>query len=312
LLIERVGVSGMPVLIGRSLDNVDGREISRGNCREEIVNIVPVIRRTVVSDLSDRRGPGMVGVRRGGVILKPCVVRDVVLGRSRQARRASIAAKASVRVDLGQVKPAHEGAPGDVGGVQQVANVASLHLNLVPGGVGTGITNRIRITNDRERSRSAVDLVTGAVQGCGHAIGLPGNQIQGPRSGRTEGGAEKVIVQRVILGIIPQRGHGISVVITKVQPGGRHNVGWRIRRRSGGADIQWEQIQQPSVESLLFRFVVVVLVTGYRLGGLVAPVAFAGFRLGLWISNAGVNPFTVGVVGNAWKGGSPFGLVASG
>ncbi len=107
-----------------------------------------------------------------------------------------------------------------------------------------------------------------------HAVGLAGDEVDGAGGGGTEGGAEGVVVHRVVLRVVPHRRDGVAVVVAH---GERSCIGdarsSRLVGQSGavrGADRVWEEVHLAVVERQLLRIVVVVLVIG---GGLVGTKA---------------------------------------
>ena len=104
------------------------------------------------------------------------------------------------------------------------------------------------------------DGLPGRVQR-GAAARLAGDQVERPRGGRPELGVVEVVAHRVVLGVVPQPGHGVAVVVVHDQAG-RLVVGGRA-----GADpgLLHELVHQPAVHGLLLGGVAVVLVTGQGL-----------------------------------------------
>ena len=63
LLVERIGISGMPVLVSRGFEEADGGKISDGGGSEEVQRVVLVVGRPGVADLSQRGGSRVRGIR---------------------------------------------------------------------------------------------------------------------------------------------------------------------------------------------------------------------------------------------------------
>ena len=85
------------------------------------------------------------------------------------------------------------------------------------------------------------------------AVGLAGDEVQRAGGGRAEGRAERVVAHREVLRVVPQRRHGVAVVVAH-------------RQRLVGAVARElrEAVHQPAVERLLLGRVVVVLVADDR------------------------------------------------
>jgi hypothetical protein len=82
---------------------------------------------------------------------------------------ASAAAGCTIRVLSREVESALEGAPRDAGFAQQVADVFTGELNLVAGGGGAHVANRISIANERIVAISVEYFVTVALSISGFA-----------------------------------------------------------------------------------------------------------------------------------------------
>ena len=80
LLVERVGVAGVAVLIGRRLEEAHGREVAGLQGRPEVGHVVLVVGAAVIAgaDGRDRTRANMLRIGRRGVVLERLVVRDVV------------------------------------------------------------------------------------------------------------------------------------------------------------------------------------------------------------------------------------------
>src|SRR5262249_49636026 len=53
----------------------------------------------------------------------------------------------------------------------------------------------------------------------GGAAGLAGDEVERPGGGRAELGVVEVVAHRVVLGVVPQPGHGVAVVVVHDQAG---------------------------------------------------------------------------------------------
>ena len=160
LLVDGVGIAGMSILIGRRLEEAHGRKIPRVERVEKVMNVIGMIRRidlagervACVADGRHRLRTRMGGVSRRGVILEPCVVRDVIgrggLRRARRPRRARPRATArAIGIGDRQIESAHERAPGDIPGVEQIADVRAVHRHLVGGGFGACVEQGIGVAD---------------------------------------------------------------------------------------------------------------------------------------------------------------------
>src|SRR5450759_4855810 len=125
LLIQRAGVPGVPVLVGRGLEEADRRHRLGVHRRPEVGEVVLVVRRPGVADLGYRCGRGVLQVRGARVVLERLVVRDVVL-----AAHAADVVVSSKAVGEAALEPAPRGALG----VEQVTYVLVLRV----GGGGGG------------------------------------------------------------------------------------------------------------------------------------------------------------------------------
>ena len=57
------------------------------------------------------------------------------------------------------------------------------------------------------------DDCAAGVDGVDDAVGLAGDEVDGAGGRWTKGGAEGVVVHRVVLGVVPHRGDGVAVVV---------------------------------------------------------------------------------------------------
>src|SRR5215469_5896028 len=110
------------------------------------------------------------------------MVGNVILSGACEPHRTPCAARRAIRINDGKVEASHERTPGNAGSTEEVANVLTSHLDLIPGWVRANVTNRIGVANYGERPVASINFIARAVQSPGHAVGLPGNQVEG--SGR--------------------------------------------------------------------------------------------------------------------------------
>src|SRR6516162_11339536 len=131
LLIQRIRITGMAVLVRLSLEYAYGGEMTGFDCGKEVLEIILMVGWSVMTNFCDRSWPRVARIRGGGVVLKPRVVRNVIVGFSRESGRASTAPGCAIRIDGREIESTHEGAPGHIGGAQQIPNVLSSHGDLV-------------------------------------------------------------------------------------------------------------------------------------------------------------------------------------
>jgi len=77
---------------------------------------------------------------------------------------------------------------------------------------------------------------------------LTRDQVDRARRRWSEGGAEGIVVEREVLGVVPQRGHRVAVVV--------------IERQIVGARQQIEVVHQPAVDGFLLVGIVMVVAAG--------------------------------------------------
>ena len=124
LLIERIGVRGVSVLVAGSLQEADCGQIACGQSIGEVMDIVLVFGGVRGSDRGDRGRPGVVGVDGAGIVLEWLMMSRVVgLGAGDGGDGGTSATGSAVRVGDGEVEATFKPAPGQIGGVEQVADV---------------------------------------------------------------------------------------------------------------------------------------------------------------------------------------------
>src|SRR5260370_22660693 len=129
LLIMWVGITSMPVLVSRRLEETYGREIARFDRSIKVVYIIIVVCRTGVSYFGNRRRPRVRRVCRRRRVLKKGVMRNVISSCPRKARRAPLAARGAVGVLYSEAKATHERSPSHTGGAQQIADILPSHAH---------------------------------------------------------------------------------------------------------------------------------------------------------------------------------------
>ena len=311
LLVEGVGIAGVPVLECRRLEEAHRRQVAGVQRGEEVVDVVLMIGgfgiaragNLAVADRRHRARARMGRIARRGVVLERLVVRNVV-GRvegkgPRRGRIAEpLASRRPVGVDDREIETALEPAPGDASHIEQIADVAACHRDLVDGRVGAGVEQRIGIADHREIARAfacVAERLMGRMQQVARtvdhilhgreAVGLARDQVDGARRGGAELRGEVVVAQRIMLRIVPQRRDGVAVVVTHDEAFGRNAGG----RRARGADPGREAIHVAVVIGALLGALIVSLVRRERLRG----------RQAKRIGRAGA--VQLGAVGGDWR-----------
>ena len=291
LLVERVRISGMPVLERRGLQETHGRQVARLERGEEVIDVIIVIGRIrrvgmrdqAVTDGLNRTRTGVGQIAGRCIILEPCMVRDVVHRREcRRARHRRIgvpqATGRTVGVDDRQIEAAHERTPGDVLFIEEITDVLPRHRDLIERGIGADIPQRIAIADlshvveglqritERfvgwEFQRRGIAGIDEDVLGGSEAVGLARDQVDGAGRRGAELRGVVIVVQREMLGVIPQGGDGVAVIIAHHQ----RLAADAGRRRTRGSDEGRETIHPPIVIGAFLRAFVVPLIRGQRLG----------------------------------------------
>ena len=186
-----------------------------------------------------------------------------------------------------------EPTPAQAGGVQLVAHVRTGHRHGVAG--RAVVVVRLGVGDQAEPALAIGDGVAigvGAVDGQADAAGVTRNQVDRTRAGRSERGPERVVAHCELLGIVPQAGDGVAVVVIHDIIGLAGLAG--VARAARRADRRHELVHGAAVKGLLLGVVVVVLIAGEDVVD-VRGVEPAGVRL----VPAGV---LVGVVGQQGPG----------
>ena len=158
--------------------------------------------------------------------------------------------------NTGRRKAALEPAPADPLLVQQIADIviveSAIGLKSCLIGAAAIIVNRVGIADDRGLSEQhvALQVTRGIVERFEGADGvrLPRDQVDGTRRRGTEGGAERIVVERETLGVVPQRGYRVAVVIIE-------------RQIVGARQQEVELVHQPAIDRLLLVGIVMVVAT---------------------------------------------------
>src|SRR6185437_12379990 len=226
LLVDRVGVPGVRVLVLGRLEVAHRGHVPVLQRGEEVGQVVLVVGLVGAADGGFRGRRQVLGVGGGLVVLERVVVRGVVGHRGATdvlVRRA--ADRVPGAVGRGGREPALEPAPGDMPRVEQVADVAPGHHADRAGGRVAGVravvVGRVQVAVDRAealavqradragvgllRTRGRVDRVTIAVGARDH--------VERAGGGRPEVRVVVVVAHRVVLGVVPQPGDGVAVVV---------------------------------------------------------------------------------------------------
>src|SRR5260370_7137262 len=176
----------MSVLVCRGLEEVHRGEIARPNRSKKVINVIIVVRKAVVSDFSDGRGPNVRRIGRRRLVLEESVVRNVIVRRPSKACRAPVAARSAVGVSDSQVKTTHKRSPTYACSAEQISDVLSFHAHHRTS--RAGVSQWIGIADNRERSGSPFR----DREGCGHTrnltspTDLPPNALYPTRSTATK------------------------------------------------------------------------------------------------------------------------------
>ena len=291
------------MLITGRLQETHRGKVASAHRVEKVVDIVLMIGRVaIVARSLKSTWDGMLPIGSGGVILKRCMMRNVIslrdTGDLRRVR--ALASGGSVRVRDRQVETALEPAPANAGRIQQVANVLTAHLQHFASSCRTHIAEGIGITDYGETTVS-VRMPPLPFMFCTTPSVWPATTLRAlPSTAQTS--FHRRCHSGVILRVVPQRGHRIAVEVPH-DHSRRPNL-WRsrVRWRSRGPHVKWKKVHQSAIKRHLLRTVIVVLVrvliwVRSRRKGLAAPVPFNGFRFGLTVNSAGFRPLTVGVLG---------------
>lgn len=260
----------MAVLVLRGLDEADRRKAAVLGGLVEPAEVVLVVGLSVVTDLGQRGRCHVVRVRRRLEVLERVVVRAVVHNRGAGevgVRRCAHGVRRVVARRCGRREATLEPTPRDAAGVEFVADVLTRHgaevvgrgvvlvRAVVVGGIGV-VGDRADTGGGRPGDHVGVGggLQRGRIDG-GHAVGLPGDQVQRSRRRRTVRRAVGVVGHRVVLRVVPQRSHGVPVVVP-------HRQAWCTEEPGALVDagVLHELIVGAAVGGLLLRQVAVVLV----------------------------------------------------
>ena len=266
----------MAVLVGRRLEEAHGREVAHLEGRPEVGHVVLVVGAAVIRGADDvgRTRTHVLEVGRREVILERLVVRDVVGALDVDERRGGDTAAAGRAVGIlgGQVEATFEEAPADVLGVEQVADVLARHQRGRVLRVRADVAGRVEVADHRPVAVAVGNdaaAVIGAVLlqriavGQDHAVGLAGDEIDGARRRGAEGGRIGVVAHGEVLGVVPQRGDGVAVVVAHHQTLRAEGAGAALGAAAG---VQREEVHGEVVIGRLLGGVAVVLVGGAGLG----------------------------------------------
>src|SRR5262249_43922456 len=210
--------------------------------REEVVDVVLVVRLAVMADLARRRGREMMRVAGRGVILEGLMMGRIVgprcvntgdgdgEGIDRRVRHDQNGWRAILMLDMrgganrrslrGSVRvdnrwccwreAALEPAPADAFEIEEVADIAASHLDrsVARDGatlIGAAIVESgIGIAGDRNQWGRSCHLAFREGQGYLRIAGLTRNQVESSRCRRPERCVEGIVAHCVVLSVIPQ------------------------------------------------------------------------------------------------------------
>src|SRR5258708_40357320 len=148
-----------------------------------IVRVVGVVRG---SERSDRRWPGVIGVDGAGVILEGLVMGRVVgLGAGDGGHGRTAAPGGAVGIGDVEVEAALKPAPGELGGVEQVADVLAGHADR-RGRAGADVAGWIGVANNGQAAVPIGDDPAAGIDGVEDAVGLARDDGEGSVSGLYE------------------------------------------------------------------------------------------------------------------------------
>jgi hypothetical protein len=292
LFVEWIGVGGVAVLGRRRLEEGDLRHVPRFDGLFEPFDVVLVVdpfgpfgaRRIAEADLAHRARRGVLEVGRALVVLERLVVHHVAGDRGTADVLHRLGAERTGTFEPARFEAALEPAPGDAAFVQQVTDVPAGHF----GGrtarqihhfafdfdafervfrfrrfrVGALVVTRFGVT----LQHTAFDVAVRGGTGFG-AFGVTADQVDRARGGRTELVVVGVVVQRVVLGVVPECGDGVAVVVIHHDAGTAvfgavFRFAYFVAAAAGGFGDEF--VHQPVVVGFLLRRVAVVLVAGQR------------------------------------------------
>src|SRR5215469_17556417 len=182
----------MAGLIRGSLEETDGWEVAGADGREEILNIVLIVRRIArVTNRHDGRGPRVRGVSGRRIELERIIVNAVVALSDARVWRSGASATpgGAVGIHDAEIEAAYEPAPGDAGVGEAVPDIRTGHIKLFLSGGAADIADRVNVGDHRGRPVAAVGQGAGAVKVLQDAVRLAGNQVQVTEQGSSENGS---------------------------------------------------------------------------------------------------------------------------
>src|SRR5229473_6159354 len=96
LLIQGVGIAGVPVLKGLGFEEAHGREIARLDRGKEVLKVIFMVCQAVVPNFGDGGGPRVSRIGRQRIVLEEGVMRDVIACCTRKAGGAPLAARRAI------------------------------------------------------------------------------------------------------------------------------------------------------------------------------------------------------------------------
>ena len=226
----------------------------------------------------------------GGDVLAGEVPGELV-GDERRRRLSAVAGCGRGCRELGRRgKATFEPAPGETGAIQDVADVRALERDrvarraIVPirlsvvgqGEAALAVRREVAVGSGGRRDRRVVCLVAGV-----DVAGVARRDVDGAGRRGPERDTERVVAERVVLGVVPHRGDGVAVVVVH-DLGGEARCSERALRAGVHAGALDEVVHLSVVKRLLLVAVVVVLVTGELSAGMAGQAGGAAVQpLGL-------------------------------
>src|SRR5262249_52767561 len=131
LLIQWVRITGVPVLVSLRLQEAHGGGNAGADRGKEIPEGKFMVGRAIVVPFNEGCRPRVVRIGGRCVVLKPCVVWNIILSRRCESGRTPFATGSAVCVLNRKIEPTHERSPSHTRGVEQVTDILSSHGDLV-------------------------------------------------------------------------------------------------------------------------------------------------------------------------------------
>ena len=181
----------MAVLITGRLEEADRGEVARVEGVEEVVRVVLVVGRVAIdANAAGRRGPGVLQVLGGGVVLEGLVMRNVIrlVGLGDRRSGAAAAPGGSVSILDRQVEAALEESPADAGGVEQVTDVGARSCESCAPVVVEHTSPTDRVADQGIAAAAVGHHIRAGIHLVTYAVELAGDQVE-----RAIGGGPKFV-----------------------------------------------------------------------------------------------------------------------